>query len=66
MTSKIDINATEVPMDINATAKSPVEINKGEFTIDTGAIVSEKIHITPQSPDYHFPLYINSGSSTSK
>ena len=47
MTSKIDINATEVPMDINATAKSPVETNKSEFTIDTGVIVPEQIHITP-------------------
>ena len=42
MTIKIDINATDITMDINTTAENTGEINKNEFPIYTYATETEK------------------------
>ena len=46
---------------LNATAQSPVEIDKNEFPIDTNATAQEKI-ITPQDPNDNYYLYRNLSS----
>ena len=45
MAGKININATEVPMDQNTSAENPVEINKNEVLNDPYAAIQENITI---------------------
>ena len=66
MTSKIDINLTDVPMDLNATVENQGETNKTEVPIYNYSTAAEKNHISPQVPDNHSSLFGNSRSSTSQ
>ena len=50
MPSKIDSNATEVPMGLNDMAENLLETNNDDVPIDHSATAPEQTHITPGSP----------------
>ena len=49
--SPIDINTTEYPMSINATAPSTTYVDKTDVIIDPNATGTEHIHLSQQDTD---------------
>ena len=66
MSIKIDINTTDIPMDLNSNAENPGEINNNEVIIDIHSTSPEQINIKPQIINDYYSLSRNYMSSTSQ